>query len=468
MSELITDRCTTISHYSITEKSLFLYLQSTKLLACGLMFFYDCKNFAEIYKDDITKKFTDCGKVSQKHYIIELNRLIEEMDEEELKSIFTIELLDTIYRMIEEKKLSVENVIALLKQAGYCKMLKKFFLCSFDESLLSKRMSGMIIDENEKKEGKNERLLVDLCECYLFLCCYCPSQLSSICLPHILKAALNKEENEEAQKEVEMALLTLSNIGFCEVPKELYISEIKEIIKYHQEHHNLTQLASLSAWQFLLRRLCHDNSLMGVIVNELHYVREATRELEELRECVDWKRKEGINGMKESKEELILIRWMYTLDNYLHSCKSWNEEFAKLIGSVAQILRTAKDNFGEICDICIECFDNSARNKSVEIEHFLKSCAIDVIFEVIVQSNIDLQRILNCLSFLKKLCKRLKEKKASERDESKRKEVKRKLFEKLEECGYEDCIIGFSCYSVKIGLASVCMRKRAEGYLICC
>eukprot|EP00770_Monocercomonoides_exilis_P002805 MONOS_2787.1-p1 / transcript=MONOS_2787.1 / gene=MONOS_2787 / organism=Monocercomonoides_exilis_PA203 / gene_product=unspecified product / transcript_product=unspecified product / location=Mono_scaffold00060:3828-4299(+) / protein_length=111 / sequence_SO=supercontig / SO=protein_coding / is_pseudo=false len=101
----------------------------------------------------------------------------------------------------------------------------------------------MIFEEEEKKEEKDEKLLVDLCECNLLLGSIFSSKLISICVPCLLKVASDKEENEEAQKEVEMALLALNNIGFCKVEQELFLDKITEIIKYLQEHRNLTRLA---------------------------------------------------------------------------------------------------------------------------------------------------------------------------------------------------------------------------------
>ncbi|KAH7821875.1 uncharacterized protein MONOS_2787 [Monocercomonoides exilis] len=414
-------------------------------------FLYDCKNFAEIYKDDITKKFTelfsefeDCDKVSQKQNVYELNRLIDEMNKEEFRSVFNNEMFDKINKMIEEKKMDLKNAILLLKQVGYCNELNESQICGFYFTLLSKSFEKMIFEEEEKKEEKDEKLLVDLCECNLLLGSIFSSKLISICVPCLLKVASDKEENEEAQKEVEMALLALNNIGFCKVEQELFLDKITEIIKYLQEHRNLTRLAYQSVWQFLINQLRNNRSWEYVVANELHFAREAIKELEELSKCVDWKRQKDEEGVNETKEEIILKRWLKTLLIYFRYCQLRNEEFVKLIGNIAQILRTAKNNFGEICDRCLECFDNSVRNKSVEIEHFLESGAIDVIFEMIVQSNIDLRQNICCLSFIKKLCKRLKEKKASESYEAKRKEVKRKLFEKLEEYGYEDWTIGFN------------------------
>ncbi|KAH7818438.1 uncharacterized protein MONOS_18018 [Monocercomonoides exilis] len=148
----------------------------------------------------------------------------------------------------------------------------------------------MIIDEYKKKE-KDEALLADLCECYSTLVYGISYDLKSICVPCLVKAGLKKGNDENTKKEVEITLLALNHMGSSsEVPKELYINEIKEIIEYHQEHHNLTRIAYQSAWQFLICRVYWDEPIRRVIVNELHFAREAIRELEELTKCVDWKR----------------------------------------------------------------------------------------------------------------------------------------------------------------------------------
>ncbi|KAH7819650.1 uncharacterized protein MONOS_14701 [Monocercomonoides exilis] len=141
----------------------------------------------------------------------------------------------------------------------------------------------MIAEEDGKKEGKDEKLIADLGECNLYFGCSSSLELNSILVPCLLKVALKKEENEETQKEVEMALLALSCIDtYYNVSRVLYLNEIKEIIEYHQEHHNLTQLAYQSAWAFFIRGFYRDLSLEKIFVEELHFAREARRELEEL------------------------------------------------------------------------------------------------------------------------------------------------------------------------------------------
>eukprot|EP00770_Monocercomonoides_exilis_P004247 MONOS_4228.1-p1 / transcript=MONOS_4228.1 / gene=MONOS_4228 / organism=Monocercomonoides_exilis_PA203 / gene_product=unspecified product / transcript_product=unspecified product / location=Mono_scaffold00110:17323-18600(-) / protein_length=315 / sequence_SO=supercontig / SO=protein_coding / is_pseudo=false len=278
-----------------------------------------------------------CREDEQKQKIKEMNEMINEMDFEEFKSVFTVELFNKIHQMIEEKTFSLENALMLLKHAGYYKELKYFSYYYFDYSLLSERMKEMMIDENEKKKERNEKILTDICECYLYLKDGTISRLPYACVTCLLKVALKKDETEEAQKEVEMALLALSCIrAESEIEQKLYLNEIKEIIKYHQEHQNLTRLTYQSAWGFLINRFYNDESLENLIMNELHFGREARRELEELSMCIDWKRKEERG--KEAKEAIVIERWIYAIDNYLTWCALWSEEFVSLLRSIVQAI----------------------------------------------------------------------------------------------------------------------------------
>ncbi|KAH7830448.1 uncharacterized protein MONOS_4705 [Monocercomonoides exilis] len=106
--------------------------------------------------------------------------------------------------------------------------------------------------------------------------------LPSTCASYFLKVSLKKEESEEIQKEVEIALFALCSIKQQKLKRKQYLYEMKEISKCHQEHRNLTRLAYQSAWEIFVHRLRNDKSVEKVIVNELHFVREVERELEEL------------------------------------------------------------------------------------------------------------------------------------------------------------------------------------------
>eukprot|EP00770_Monocercomonoides_exilis_P009718 MONOS_9670.1-p1 / transcript=MONOS_9670.1 / gene=MONOS_9670 / organism=Monocercomonoides_exilis_PA203 / gene_product=unspecified product / transcript_product=unspecified product / location=Mono_scaffold00407:47237-47659(-) / protein_length=141 / sequence_SO=supercontig / SO=protein_coding / is_pseudo=false len=134
------------------------------------------------------------------------------MNKEEFKTVFTKEMFDKVDEMIEEKKLPLENAILLLKRIGFCKVLKGINIYGFNESSLEEKFKEIIYDENEKKdEEKDEKLLVDICECYFMFDNQFSSDMYPICAPCLLNVASSKEKKEEAQKKVEVALLALSN-----------------------------------------------------------------------------------------------------------------------------------------------------------------------------------------------------------------------------------------------------------------
>eukprot|EP00770_Monocercomonoides_exilis_P012905 MONOS_12849.1-p1 / transcript=MONOS_12849.1 / gene=MONOS_12849 / organism=Monocercomonoides_exilis_PA203 / gene_product=unspecified product / transcript_product=unspecified product / location=Mono_scaffold00742:15264-17158(+) / protein_length=299 / sequence_SO=supercontig / SO=protein_coding / is_pseudo=false len=220
----------------------------------------------------------------------------------------------------------------------------------------------------------------------------------------LLKLALKKEESEETQKEVEMALLTLSRMGYCFIERELYLKEIEDIMEYQQKHRNLTRLAYWSVWDFLIHRLLADNSLEEVIVNELHFGREAARELEELTRNVNWNRKKGEEMNKEEANEVL-------------------------------IYRAAKDNCRDISNLCMYPLRYAAKNRDVKVEDLLKGGAIDAILEEIQRQTLNEAIVNDCFQFLVNVSRKLKEKNKDEREEEERKALNRKVFEKMEEEG---------------------------------
>ncbi|KAH7823027.1 uncharacterized protein MONOS_1361 [Monocercomonoides exilis] len=252
----------------------------------------------------------------------------------------------------------------------------------------------------------------------------------SIGVPCILKAALNKDESEEIKKEVEMALLSLCNIELS-------------------EHRNLTRLAYQSAWEFLKNRLLGEKSLEEVIMNELHFAKEAAMELEELTECIDWKRKKEGRRRKEAKEVLVLKRWFYVIENDLSLRKLWNKEFVGLVGSLAGLFRAARGNCKEISYQCSNSIREAAEKKEMEIEDLQKGGAIDLYSEEMKQSTLLDEVLWDCLYFFLDISGRLKEKtdnedgEAGEAGEVKRKAAKRKMFDQMEEEGYEDIVASF-------------------------
>ncbi|KAH7821169.1 uncharacterized protein MONOS_17791 [Monocercomonoides exilis] len=386
-----------------------------------------------------------CTEIEQKRIIEEMNKIVYEMNEEEFKSVFTKELFYKMNKMIEDKKLSMGNVLLLLKHVGYYKVLKNTWKRSFEKSSLCQRFEQMIIAESKKMDEKDEKLLVDLCECYLLLYNGVPSlDLILLCIPNLLKVALKKAEDEDTQKEVEMALLCLSRIddGIVIRPK-LYLNEIKAIIKYHQEHRNLTRLAYQSAWRFLFYRFFNDKSLEKVITNELRFAREATRELEELTARMNWKRKEE-EGKKEKEKVFIIMRCLKTITSYFHSFKLWNEESIGLISIIADIFRAAKDNYGEICSLCIESFQYATTNKTVKVDDLLKGRAVKAVLEEMQRPTLNDEMVFQCFIFFFVLSRRLNEEEnEANGKEAKRKEAKKEIYEKMEEDGYEDVVTSF-------------------------
>ncbi|KAH7825485.1 uncharacterized protein MONOS_9471 [Monocercomonoides exilis] len=361
-------------------------------------------------RDKFSKLFNElehCEKEEQKQKIEETNRLMEEMDKEEFKSFI-----------------------------GYWKEMKCVWSLHFGETSLSKSLKKTIIDEEKRREGKNEKLLVELCECYLFLINTISAELMPICIPCLIKVALKKEESEEAQNEVETALMVMSSAGYWEfMEQELYLNEIKEIIQYHQEYHNLKRLAYQSAWQFLINRLFNDNNLEGMIVNELCFVREAARELDELLCCVDWKRE------IEREEVIALMRWFQTLALYFEFCHLWNEGYAELISIIVKAFRASRDDHREISKQCIHLLRKAAEIEVIKINDLLKGGAVDLIFEEILQSTSNGEILCDCLNFYLMISRKLKRMEDFKTYEPKRKLIKKEIFEKMEKEGYEDIII---------------------------
>ncbi|KAH7822231.1 uncharacterized protein MONOS_13838 [Monocercomonoides exilis] len=397
--------------------------------------------------DKFLKLFSEleeCTEEGQKQKILELNKLIDEMNNEEFRYVFTKELFNKIDQMIEEDKLTMGNAILLLKHMGYCNALLNIKYFGFLYSSLKRRFREMIDDEEKKKEKRNEKLLTELCECYLLLNIGASSQLISVCVPCLLKAALKKDENEEAQKEVEMALLALSCIfSHYKIEKDLYLNEIKEIIQHHQGHRNLSRLAYQSAWSFLVFRYCKGFSSEIVIVNELHFIRDATKELEELSKSVDWKKKKEEMGETERKAMDIISRWIRSIYYYLKSCHLWNEEYVGLISRIVDVLRASRDNHSEIGEECIQSFEAAAENRAVKLDALLKSGAIDAALEEIPKSTLNERMTSEILRFFHLISMRFKGKGEVKTTEEERKELKRKIFKKMEEEGFEDIIISF-------------------------
>ncbi|KAH7832754.1 uncharacterized protein MONOS_18526 [Monocercomonoides exilis] len=406
------------------------------------------KKFSKLYC-----KLEGCREDEQMQKIQEMDKLLEKMNKEEFESVFKADLFNKIDKMIDEKKLTMKNAIKLLKQMGYCKTLKKAWTYEFRISLLNKRFEKMIICENLKKDVKNEDLLANLCECYLLLRNLHSEELIPICVSCLMKVASKKEEGEETQKEVEMALLALSNLRFIKIEQELYLNEIKEIILNYQEHYNLTHLAYQSAWQFLIRRFGKDRSLEDDIVNELHFINEASVELEKHLKCFDWKSKEEKERGKEAKELLIIEGWTSAICEVFSLCELWNEELVGLLESIIRVCLASKDNYRDISEMCIYSLIKGAGKRNMEIDTFVKKGAIDIFLEEMKQSTLLNEEILNFFHFFLIISKRMKKKEVFENDEAKRKATKMEIFEKMEEEGFEDIVASF------IGVISILCER---------
>ncbi|KAH7832733.1 uncharacterized protein MONOS_10925 [Monocercomonoides exilis] len=337
---------------------------------------------------------------------------------------------------------------------GRLNAMKRLNVGHFKNSSLGKRIKNLIVEEEKKKEEKDEKILIDLCECYLlFYYEYddLPKTMTNICVPPLLKVASNKDESKETQKEAETALLALGNVGDFIIPEELYLSEIKEIILYHQEHRHLTQIAYQSAWQFLIKRFVFDESLEGVIVNEMHFVREASKGLEKLMKHEDWKKKQkeakkekGIG--KEPEEEHMMMKWLFAIGRYLTMCKLWNEESVLLVDSIVRLLRAARDINMDMSECCVNILYGTVMNRTMKIEGILKGWSFDAVLEEIQSQTLN-RHLMKCLKFFLVISKRMKEKEKDEKEETKRKSTKKKVFVKMEEEGYEDIITSFHVVS---------------------
>ncbi|KAH7832662.1 uncharacterized protein MONOS_3985 [Monocercomonoides exilis] len=254
---------------------------------------------------------------------------------------------------------------------------------------------------------------------------------------------------EEKKLTLENAFLLLKHIGSSnalksmnKIPEELYLSEMKEIIQHHQDHHNLTPLAYQSAWQFLMNRLFLNGVLEKVMTDELHFVKEAKREMEELAKCVDWKRKEEKRGGKGVKEGIVLRRWLFTLFDFFFSCHLWDDEYSELVCCVVRVFRSAKDNHRKYSMKCIDLLKAASEKRAVKIGGLLKGGADDAVLEGIRLPTMDYEMAYDCLRFIMNISGRLKSK-DDEAGEAKGEGLKRKVVEKMEEEGYEDVIASF-------------------------
>ncbi|KAH7822147.1 uncharacterized protein MONOS_5961 [Monocercomonoides exilis] len=390
----------------------------------------------------LLSELESCSEIVQKQNIEKMNKMADEMNEKELQYTFIIELFKKINKMMDEQKTPLGIILTILKRFGFNFVMKNLPSYGLYSDLSSERkIEKMIVDEYEKMEEKDERLIADLSECNYLFGRSTSLKLNSICVPYLLKVALKKEEDEEAQKEVEMALFALSNIGlYDKVPKELYLNEIADIIQYHQKHHNLTQLAYQSAWQFLINRYPEVCELIYGLACDLNFVKEAPIELEELTRRLTLKMKEEGKGGKEVFEVMIIRRWLLSLEAFFSNLMLWKEECYGLVGSFMRALQASKDYFSDLSfeNVCL--LESMVTNKRIPLDALFKERVIDVILEEILQTRLKIRIFRECLAIFKFLAGRLDGKMKEENGKAKQKGMKRKFFDKLEEEGYEDSL----------------------------
>ncbi|KAH7819212.1 uncharacterized protein MONOS_18663 [Monocercomonoides exilis] len=435
---------------------------------------------------DLFHKLNHFRDLEQKQITCEMIEVITKMDRKELNFIFEKGLYNNIYMMTEEKKISIENAIYLLKQIGYNKTLKNSSDDSFRKCSLKKRLGKMIIEEEMKIEEKNENLLIDLCDCYLMnypIICYgkIPKKMLSILVCYLVKSASKKEDKEEAQEEVELALLTLSNIWkYVKERKDQHLNEIKEVIKFHQVHRNLTRLAYQSAWKLLINRLNEDKSLEDMIVNELHFAREAKGELIELEMTMNLIKQNGDDEKgKEGKRDIcnLISEWLDSIYWYFYSAKIKTEENVKLLDCIISLCKKSMNLGNGLSENSYYYVGDIMETDGVSVDDVLKSDAIKYFMNETQQSTLVDDVISPCMRFFKLISKWLNKGRKNEIREdfieeisgeieiSEWKWLKKKVIETLEEEGYEDILMSFSG---SIVLRSRGSNKGVENYVICC
>ncbi|KAH7822233.1 uncharacterized protein MONOS_17707 [Monocercomonoides exilis] len=387
------------------------------------------------------------NKTDQKEIIKELESVMKAMDKNELKGALTVGVFEEIKRMIEDRKLGSDNDYLLMKCIGYWKAMKNIVICNFGKSSLCKRFELMIFEEMNKKEGKNEKRLIGLYESYYLLSDdSIHENLAPIITSCLLKVASDKEESPETEKEVEMALLALSegSRGIL-VKGAQHLQEITRIIFHHNDHRNLTQLAFQCAWRFMINNWNSNSNSQIVVVKYMNFLTVVKRELEELAKCVDWKREdeEKENSLAEPKATQIIVRWLDVLGYFFIMCNKWDDDFYELVRFIVELFRTARDNEQEISEMCAHALKMLAHNENSSVDAFEKCGVLDVISEELQQLKLENRLASDCLSIYLQIVRRLSNNSGDETDEEKRKELKRKMFEKLEEEGLEDVITSF-------------------------
>ncbi|KAH7828863.1 uncharacterized protein MONOS_17230 [Monocercomonoides exilis] len=396
-------------------------------------------------KNNFFKLFSElehCTERVQKQKVLEMNGIMFQLHDDDLKSIFTVELFTGIFNMLKDKKKSFLNALLLLKYVGFWKVMKGISLDFTNKSLL-KELKKMIIKEKDMKEKRNEKLLTDLCECIMMIFYQSlTGELHALSVSLLLKVALKKGNDKKTREEVEMALLALNGIS-KPLEQKYYLNEITDIIQYHQEHHNLTCLANQSAFHFLISRFKEDDSLKEVVLQKMHFVSEATKELDELNGSLNWDTHE--KNFSEKMRVRIITRWLYLIFNTFR--KEFNEiygEVVELTACVSRVYALAKDYEMKIRKKCINLFYRIKITIGEDIFILAESGAANIVLERMCRPILDDNQTAKSKEILLSLSERLYKKKTDLKIDKKSWQMKKRaMFEMLEEEGYEDIITSF-------------------------
>ncbi|KAH7820053.1 uncharacterized protein MONOS_7572 [Monocercomonoides exilis] len=382
----------------------------------------------------------------QKQKIDEMIEILNEMNGLELIYFLTEKEFNEISKMIGKNKLTLTNAFTLLSHIGHCRIEFSVSFSRFCDSLLAKRFENMIETEAMKRE-RDENLLIDLCKCYILLRREKDSvsiELRLIIIPFLMNVVLRKIKSKEAQREIEIILTALSTMEEKQnAITDLCVNEMVEVIKYHQQHRNLTRLAHQSAWIYLVNHFEPGGILERTCMNELHIAREVAMELEELTKCVDWKKKKA--KWEAQKEAWMIKRWINTVKDKFGflDFELRNVERIELYRWISRTCKLAGKNEREISKDCIKLFESKTAGTNTSIDFLLKSEIVEAVFETLLLSTLDEEEAESCLHFFVTLSDGLREKSDYETVEAKRKAIKRKAFDILEERGFEECITSF-------------------------
>ncbi|KAH7823792.1 uncharacterized protein MONOS_1873 [Monocercomonoides exilis] len=247
--------------------------------------------------------------------------------------------------------------------------------------------------------------MIDLCECFLALFEGIPDASKdtvAVSVRCVMKAAMSKEKDEKTQKEVEMALLALSNAKYFDCDNRVqFLDESVEIIKYHQEHHNLTRLAYQSAWCSIVNQASNDEKMGKTVENELNFCKEAERELDELLRCVNWRKNE--KEIDENFEVRLMKRWLRIINAYFFNNTLRGDEVLRLIACVVRLCQTVKNSSKTAFGSGMFIFQKIIRSCLGNVDFLLRRGAMDYLFQELIQPTFRCDTFGKCMQFFSEL-----------------------------------------------------------------